>query len=181
MSQVPTAETILLEDGQRLKPVASFLSKTTKSHIVAEEGFYALYMENPAGRSARTPWISKEAWMALNHLPSPDRAKLATSQLSMAAKDLQSVERGSKEWTELLEVVSRLLPKAVHEELSNVVVNGPIWAGDSISAKSKSTLHELGLATYVVEKGEDGFSAATYIGFAVYKLKTLETVSEAST
>ena len=173
MYQVSTADSILLEDGQRLKPVASFLSKSNKSHVVAEEGFYVVYAENPAGRSCRTPWISKEAWSVLSHLPSPDGAKLTPSQLSVAARDLANVERASPGYEQLVETVNRLLSKTLHEELANIVLNGPLWDGDTISSKSKDALHQLGLATYVVFKGEEGFSAATYQGLAVYRLASM--------
>lgn len=57
---------------------------------------------------------------------------------------------------------------AMIDTLVAMVEQGPVWAGDVPSKAARADLIDLGLAQYVMVKGEDGFSAATYKGRDVY-------------
>lgn len=53
----------------------------------------------------------------------------------------------------------------------NAIVNrGPLYDGDVPSKSERNTLLELGLIDKVIVKGEDGFQACNYLGFAVWKV-----------
>lgn len=50
------------------------------------------------------------------------------------------------------------------ESLSQLVLQGPIWDGDIISKVIREYLTDFKLATRICVKGEQGFTAANYIG-----------------
>lgn len=54
------------------------------------------------------------------------------------------------------------------ESLMQLVEHGPIWDGDVISKSRRDDLIRWRLATRVCVKGEQGFTAATYRGWAVH-------------
>lgn len=175
---IETAKSIQLEDGESRKPVASLLTKgKTRTHIVIEDDCYVVYMENPAGRSSRSPWIPAEAWHALKGLPSPKlKSNIKESQLTVAVRAVQQAEFDSPEWEVAVDSVLSLMPFGLREELTNVVSNGPLWAGDSIGKAQIKMLLELGFIQEAVCKGEQGFSGATRLGYSVYK-RGLETAA----
>lgn len=55
------------------------------------------------------------------------------------------------------------------ESLMQLVELGPIWDGDVISKSYRDDLIFLGFATRVCVKGKQGYTAATYSGWDVYK------------
>lgn len=54
--------------------------------------------------------------------------------------------------------------KKLLDQLSQLVVNGPVWDGDVISKSGRDSLLELKLAVKVMLIGEMGYTAATYMG-----------------
>lgn len=55
------------------------------------------------------------------------------------------------------------------DTLVALVENGPVWDGDIPSKSGRDSLINLGAAVRVLVKGEDGFTAATYLGRELYK------------
>lgn len=54
--------------------------------------------------------------------------------------------------------------KKLLEQLSQLVINGPVWDGDVISKTDRNYLFDLKLAVKVMLIGEMGYTAATYMG-----------------
>lgn len=57
------------------------------------------------------------------------------------------------------------------EVLDQLVNHGPLFDGDVVSKAGRDLLLEFGLAVKCVCKGEQGYQAATYLGWSVYKAK----------
>lgn len=74
-----------------------------------------------------------------------------------------------KGYFEFAHIAACLLPKELHEQLSQLV-GGPIWDGDIISKTYRNELFSLGLAIRVCYKGEQGFTGATYFAYSVNKI-----------
>ncbi len=77
----------------------------------------------------------------------------------------QSADEGYFQYAHL---AACLLPKNLVESLRQLV-NGPIYDGDVISKSLRGELFQLGLATRVCVKGEQGYTGATYFAFSVLK------------
>lgn len=54
--------------------------------------------------------------------------------------------------------------KKLFDQLTQLVVNGPIWDGDVISKTDRNYLFDLKLAVKVMLNGEMGYTAANYRG-----------------
>ena len=85
-----------------------------------------------------------------------------------------------KVWNSLIEKVHELdetaaaimydaLNGAQKDTLIAATENGPLWAGDVPSKSGRDDLQEMGFLVPVVVKGEDGYTAATYLGARVCK------------
>lgn len=55
------------------------------------------------------------------------------------------------------------------ECLSQLLLNGPVWDGDITSKSDRGELFNLGLAVRCCFKGEQGYTAATYPAFTIYR------------
>jgi hypothetical protein len=55
------------------------------------------------------------------------------------------------------------------EQLRQLLFQGPVWDGSVISKSSRDRLIEYGLAIRCCFKGEQGYTAATYIAYSVHK------------
>lgn len=62
-----------------------------------------------------------------------------------------------------------LLFPGLQEQLASLVKSGPVWDGDTLMGHLKDQLIELGLGVPVVDKGREGFTAATMLGLKLYK------------
>ena len=58
---------------------------------------------------------------------------------------------------------------AMRDTLVALVEHGPLWDGDVPSKAGRDALIDKGLAARVVVRGEDGWTAATYLGKEAYK------------
>lgn len=56
-----------------------------------------------------------------------------------------------------------------YDTLIALVEKGPVWDGNIPSKAGRDQLIDLGMAVRVIFKGEDGFTAATYLGSQLYK------------
>lgn len=81
---------------------------------------------------------------------------------------LRLYEYGSEMYNSSLAKLADSINKELSESLMQLVMQGPVDAGDVISKEGKGKLLELGLATSVMYKGEDGYTCATYLGGRVY-------------
>lgn len=61
------------------------------------------------------------------------------------------------------------LSSAQREQLNQLLHQGPVYDGNVISKCARSELIEFGLATRCCYMGEQGFTAATYPAFTVFK------------
>lgn len=61
------------------------------------------------------------------------------------------------------------LSSGEREQLKQLLFQGPIWDGCVISKSDRDTLIHFGLATRCCFKGEQGYTAATYLAFSVHK------------
>ena len=61
------------------------------------------------------------------------------------------------------------LSNAEREQLGQLLYKGPVWDGSVISKSDRNTLIGYGLATRCCFMGEDGYTAATYLGGSVYR------------
>lgn len=81
---------------------------------------------------------------------------------------LRLYEYGSEMYNSSLAKLADSINKELSESLMQLVVQGPVDAGDIISTDAKNKLIQLYLATPVVYKGEEGYTCATYLGGRVY-------------
>lgn len=58
----------------------------------------------------------------------------------------------------------------IHREvLRQLLFTGPVWDGNIISKSARNDLMEWGLATRVCYMGEQGYAAATYRAFIIFR------------
>lgn len=55
------------------------------------------------------------------------------------------------------------------EQLRQLLFQGPVWDGCVLSKSDRNSLIRYGLATRCCFKGEDGYTAATYLAYSVHK------------
>lgn len=61
------------------------------------------------------------------------------------------------------------LSSAQREQLNQLLHQGPVWDGNVLSKGARSDLIDFGLATRCCYKGEQGYTAATYAAYTVFK------------
>lgn len=82
--------------------------------------------------------------------------------------DLEASPAGSDLYFEIVEAIALIFPKCIKEQLQQLV-NGPIWDGNIISKSDRGILFEMGIATRVCCKGEQGHTGSKYIGYSILK------------
>lgn len=97
--------------------------------------------------------------------PSPD-AK--TIFLKAAAAGLLAMDQCSEQYDQAFPPFAKAIPGFYREPLHQLV-HGPVEDGDVISKMYRDNLIDLKLAVRVCVKGEQGYTAATYLGWAVHK------------
>lgn len=80
---------------------------------------------------------------------------------------VHTASQGSFKYETDLKDLKHILSPGMIEQLEQLVNQGPVWDGDVIAKSLRDTLIELGLATRVCVKGEQGYTAATYLGYEV--------------
>lgn len=61
------------------------------------------------------------------------------------------------------------LDSGQREVLRQLLFQGPVWDGNIVSKGARDDLIDYGLATRCCFLGEQGYTAATYIAFSVFK------------
>lgn len=61
------------------------------------------------------------------------------------------------------------LSEGEREQLRQLLFQGPVWDGCIISKTDRNTLIDYGLATRCCFRGEQGYTAATYLAYSVHK------------
>ena len=61
------------------------------------------------------------------------------------------------------------LTSAQREQLEQLLFHGPVWDGNVISKAARGDLFAIGLACRVCFMGQQGYSAATYPAFTVWR------------
>lgn len=81
---------------------------------------------------------------------------------------LQAMEDDDKYFSYAPIVWDALSPQH-REQLNQLLHHGPVWDGSVISKSHRSDLIEWGLATRCCFMGEQGYTAATYLAYTVFK------------
>jgi hypothetical protein len=100
---------------------------------------------------------------------SPQRNCMNSDVLRAAVKGLHGSEQGSGTYTTASFALYHALSGAHREALSQLVKQGPVYDGDVISKSLRDDLMQLGLASRVCYKGEQGYTAANYAGWDVLR------------
>lgn len=74
----------------------------------------------------------------------------------------------SDDYFKHVDMAALVFPMEFEEQLSQLVKN-PTWDGDVISKSDRDYLLDIGLAVKVCADGEQGYTAANYIGYTVLK------------
>lgn len=82
---------------------------------------------------------------------------------------LDSAEWGSTEHDVALFALWRAMTPGHHEQLHQLLFHGPVADGDVLSKSFRSDLIALGLAVRCCSKGEQGYTAASYRAYTVWK------------
>lgn len=82
--------------------------------------------------------------------------------------DLERSKAGSDLYFEIVEAIALIFPRCLKEQLKQLV-DGPIWDGNIISKNHRGILFEMGIATRVCCKGEQGYTGSKYIGYSILK------------
>lgn len=93
---------------------------------------------------------------------------LESAAIAETALGLLSLDQCSAAYEEHFPRFARSVPSYTHEVLRQLV-NGPVWDGDVISKSYRDDLIDWKLAVRICAKGEQGYTAATYLGFSVLK------------
>lgn len=88
--------------------------------------------------------------------------------LAERVEAMRLCDTGSSYDTLALNVASYLTPGEV-EQLGQLLEQGPTWDGDVVSKSHRDFLLKVGLACRVAYRGEQGHTACTYSGQAVYR------------
>lgn len=64
---------------------------------------------------------------------------------------------------------ARAMTPMQRECLIQLVERGPVWDGDICSKQARGELFDMGLADRAIVKGQQGYSAANYLGFETYQ------------
>lgn len=81
----------------------------------------------------------------------------------------QSRNDDDRNYFDYVEKIAKLFPYDLIEQLYQLV-NGPIFDGEVISKSDRDTLIEMGIATRVCCKGQQGYTASKYIGYTILKV-----------
>lgn len=66
-------------------------------------------------------------------------------------------------------IVWDALDPGLREQLKQLLFQGPVWDGNVVSKTARDELMHYGLATRCCFMGEQGYTAATYIAYSVFK------------
>lgn len=99
-----------------------------------------------------------------------------TDKVWAALADMEFLDRndrwGSPEYDQAARDAWSLINGAHREVLTQLLFDGPVWDGDIISKVHRDDLIRWGLATRCCFKGQQGYTAATYVAFTVRKRGT---------
>ena len=91
-----------------------------------------------------------------------------TKLLNTALRVMVEADQLDDEYDVACFAVKRLMGGQRREQLMQLVMHGPTWDGDVVSKMDRDYLLEWGLAVRVCVKGEQGFTAASYMGSNVH-------------
>lgn len=93
-------------------------------------------------------------------MPSPEQ-QVSSAIEAMRSSDDKYFSYGAIAWDGLTE--------NEREQLAQLLFQGPVWDGSVISKVARDQLIDYGLATRCCFMGEQGYTAATYLGYSVRK------------
>lgn len=96
----------------------------------------------------------------------PEQTTISFTEAKILAKALDSeINQLDNAWDiGIKQLATFVREKNLFEQLSQLVVQGPVWDGDVISKSDRNYLFDLKLATKVMLRGEMGYTAANYMG-----------------
>lgn len=93
---------------------------------------------------------------------------MLTDEINVNATLLHSLKQGTDSYNTVANKLHHLLAQyGLIGQLSQLVRLGPVWDGDIVSKSERDDLIDIGLATRVSVKGEQGYTAANYTGWDV--------------
>ncbi len=88
---------------------------------------------------------------------------------------VNEAEKNADNYFGICAAIALILHKDYHEHLLSLVDNSPVWDGDIISKSRRDDLIDMGLATRICCKGQQGYTGGKYIAYTVLKkLKEME-------
>lgn len=85
----------------------------------------------------------------------------------MPNRELMNAEERAQD-DKIGEIAKRLTGAQV-DTLVSAVESGPVWVGDLPSKTARNELVDMSLLTHIVSKMEEGYTASTMLGAAVYR------------
>lgn len=80
-----------------------------------------------------------------------------------------SEEQGSDAYEAACKALHEAMGNTLREQLAQLVQQGPVWDGNVVSKSGRDAVMRMGLASRVCVKGEQGYTAANYVGWDVHK------------
>lgn len=97
----------------------------------------------------------------MDHLPNKGDREQVTRAIAAMEDDAKYFSYAAIAWDGL--------SSGQREQLNQLLHQGPVWDGNVISKCDRSDLINFGLATRCCYKGEQGYTAATYLAYSVFK------------
>lgn len=94
---------------------------------------------------------------------------MSAKVIANALQVLDESDFGSPSFDVAAWAVEKALSSSQREVLKQLLFHGPVWDGDICSKDARNDLIGWGLAVRCCFKGEQGFTAATYIAYTVFK------------
>jgi hypothetical protein len=90
----------------------------------------------------------------------------ATAQIKAAMAKMNASDEG---WFAYAPIVWDALTSSEREQLNQLLHQGPVYDGNVLSKAARSNLIDYGLAARCCYKGEQGYTAATYAAYTVFR------------
>lgn len=90
-------------------------------------------------------------------------------QLRCAIEKLEKLDQCDPEWDKAAVSMYNAMSSSHQEALGQLVRTGPVEDGDVISKACRDDLLDWGLASRVVVKNQQGYTAANYMGWSVLR------------
>lgn len=91
------------------------------------------------------------------------------ARLEQIKRGMDAMNASDEQWFSYAPIVWDALTDGEREQLNQLLHQGPVYDGNVLSKSDRSNLIGYGLAVRCCYKGDQGFTAATYAAFTVFK------------